>query len=62
MAFFLVFVVQEKEKKTSFNGSLISLDTRCNTATDMVKVVVQQRVSPVEIAYKVCTSYGTFVA
>lgn len=50
----MVFILQEKEKKTSFNGSLISLDTKCNMATEMVKVVVQQKVSPVEIAYKVC--------
>eukprot|EP00752_Nemacystus_decipiens_P010484 g9341.t1 len=43
---------KDKEKKTSFKGSLISLDTRCNMATEMVKVVVHQKVSPVEIAYK----------
>ena len=49
----VAFVVQDKEKRTSFKGSLISLDTRCNMATEMVKVVVQQKVSPVEIAFKV---------
>lgn len=47
------FLSQEKEKKTAFSGSLISLDTKANLATDMVKLVVQQRVSSVEMSYKV---------
>lgn len=49
----LFHVCQDKEKKTSFDGSIINLDTRANMATDMVKVVIQQKVSPVEVVYKV---------
>ena len=44
---------QDKEKRTPFNGSMISLDTKANMATDMLKFVVKQRVSPVELGYKV---------
>ena len=44
---------QDKEKRTPFNGSVISLDTKANMATDMLKFVVKQRVSPVELGYKV---------
>ncbi|CAN0063054.1 unnamed protein product [Scytosiphon promiscuus] len=51
---------KEKERKTSFSGSLISLDTRANLATDMVKLVVQQRVSPVEMTYKVLLRTKTY--
>jgi len=46
---------QDKEKKTSFDGSIIELDTKANMATDMVKVVIQQKISPVEVVYKVRT-------
>ncbi|CAN0526573.1 unnamed protein product, partial [Ectocarpus sp. 12 AP-2014] len=41
-----------KEKKTSFNGSVITLDAKANMATDLIKFVVTQKVSPVEMAYK----------
>ncbi|CAM9450974.1 unnamed protein product, partial [Ectocarpus sp. 6 AP-2014] len=41
-----------KEKKTSFNGSVITLDAKANMATDLIKFVVMQKVSPVEMAYK----------
>ena len=40
------------EKKTSFHGSVISLDFRANMATGILKFVVQQKLSPVEIPSK----------
>lgn len=40
------------ESKTSFGGSVISLDLRANMATDMLKFVVQQKIAPVELTYK----------
>ena len=43
---------KDEEKKTSFHGSVISLDFRANIATDMLKFVVQQNLAPVEITYK----------
>lgn len=49
----MFYFFQGKEKKTSFNGSVITLDAKANMATDLIKFVVTQKISPVEMAYKV---------
>lgn len=51
-----LFRRKDKEKTTTFNGSLITLDFRANMATDMLKFVVQQKINPVELAFKVWMS------
>lgn len=45
-----------QDKRTLFNGSLVTLDTRANMVTDMLKLVVQQKIAPVELVYKASAS------